>query len=218
MSNIPPPSPPPVPDEYNPLFEVANDNGPFLRLGSQFSCNKARWIGLAFASPTALYLLKKSKNSNSHGGGLVGMLLAAALTADDQLETCTAADLPGPIRAQLDPKGKLAKKSVVIVPLSTVSFVKAGGFNNALKLTAGADNFNIATSLFKLFATPRKLTSLGWTLNTQLTPIAAPVHDTRSPEERAQPAQKPLWLRILLIAGAVAVIAAIIALRIAAGH
>jgi len=93
-------------------------------------------------------------------------MLAAALAKDDGLSTCFAADLPDPVRASLDPKGKLAKKNIVIVPRETVSLVKGGGWNNSLTVVAGRDNFKIATSLFSMFAKPKALTRMGWTLNT----------------------------------------------------
>ncbi|MGN6369655.1 MAG: hypothetical protein ACTHN5_15455 [Phycisphaerae bacterium] len=217
MPQIPPPPPPPprAPSAFNPLFAVRTDNGPFLPIGSHFACNGAKWLGKAIASPTAIYLLKKSKNNNAHGGGLAGALVSIALAKEDNLSTCTAEDLPPPIRAQLDPKQKSGKKAVVIIPLSTVSFVKAGGFNNVIKISAGADNFSLHTSLFKIYATPRKLAELGWPLNTELTPADAPVHDARPHEERAKPAQKPLWIRALLIAGAITLVLAVVAIRVA---
>jgi len=161
---------------------------------------------------------EKSKNTNTHGGGLVGALLTAALDKDDQLSTCSAGDLPEPARIALDPKGKLAAKQVVIIPLATVSLVKSTRWNNSIRIEAGSDKFTVATSLFKLFATPRTLREMGWTLNTPLTPTAAPVHDTRTEQERVAPPAKALWLRVLMIIGAIALIIAVIAIRVLLGH
>jgi hypothetical protein len=197
------------------LMAVREDSGPFEPLGGQFSCNKAGWFGKAVASPTAIYLLKKTKNNQGYGGGLVGVMLTAALAKEDKLSTCTVGDLPEPVRVQLDPKGKLGKKDVVIIPKATVSMVKGGGWNNSLKIQAGSDTFTIATSLFSMFAKPRALRAMGWELNTALTPTAAPVHDMRSEAERAT-ADKPMWQKVLLVIGAIGVVIAVIAIRVIA--
>jgi hypothetical protein len=159
MSMRPEPAAMDAPD-LGPLFAVRQDVGPFVVMGSQFRCNKARWVGKACVSPTAIYLLKKAKNTSSHGGGIAGVLLASALGKDDGLATCTAADLPQAVREQLDRKGKLGAKSVVIVPRTTVSYVKASGFNNVFKVTSGADQFQVSGSLFRRSSTRRKLA--GW--------------------------------------------------------
>jgi hypothetical protein len=198
------------------LLAVRDDAGPFEYLGRQFSCNKAGWFGKAVASPVAVYLLKASKNNQGYGGGLIGVMLAAALAKDDGLSTCFASDLPEPIRKLLDAKGKLGRKDVVIVPRATVSFVKAGGWNNSIHLEAGADKFKISTSLFNMFARPRAMTRMGWDLNKRLQPVAAPVHDMRAPEERAAVTGKPLWIKMLLVAGAIAIVILVIVLRIMA--
>ena len=42
-------------------------------------------------------------------------------------------------------------------------------------------------------------------MNTPLTPTVAPVHDMRTENERTVEG-KPLWLKILLIAGAIAIL------------
>ena len=199
------------------LLEVRNDTGPFEHLGSSFKCNSSLWRGKAVASPIAFYLLKSARNHHSHGGGLVGALLASALAKDDGLSTCTAADLPAPARAVLDPKQKLSSKEVIIIPKPTVSLVKAPRMNNVITIRAGADKFAISTNLFRIFAKPRALAAMGWTLNTALTPTAAPVHDTRTEAERAA-SVKPLWKKILLIAAAILILIAVIALRIATEH
>jgi hypothetical protein len=57
---------------------------------------------------------------------------------------------------------------------------------------------------------------VGWVLNTELTPTDAPVHDTRSEEERLHPKEKPLWQRVLMVTGAVLLILGIIAIKILA--
>ena len=209
-----------TPDELvpiaNPLFAIRDDAGPFLQLGQFFSCNKTRWIGPTFASATAIYLLKKAKNTSGYGGGLAGALLASALGKDDQLTTCTAADLPDPIRNQLAPKKKLAAKPVVIIPLSTISLVTPKRWSNQILLNVGSDTFTLSTRSFRYSSTVKKLAALGYTLNTPLTPTDAPVHDARTEEERTAPPQGPTIFRILKIAGAVALILAIIILRILA--
>jgi hypothetical protein len=198
------------------LLAVREDQGPFEHLGGQFSCNGAGWLGKAMVSPIAVYLFKKAKNTHQYGGGLAGALLATALAKDDALSTCTVADLPPQIRTQFDPKGKFSAKDVVIVPKTTVSLVKGGGWNNQVEIRAGTDKFKIATGLFRMFAKPRAMRRMGWTLNTPLTPTAAPVHDTRSPEERAAH-QKPAWVKVLAVLGAIGLIILVIVLRILAG-
>jgi hypothetical protein len=197
------------------LMSVRDDQGPFEYLGRQFSCNGTGWIGKAIASPVAIYLLKSAKNSHQYGGGVVGILLASALSKDDGMSTCIAADLPPLVRSQLDPKNKLSAKDVVIVPKATVSFVKATGWNNQVAINAGADKFKIATNLLRMFAKPRALRHMGWTLNAPLTPTAAPIHDTRTTEERITQ-QKPFWIKVLALLGAIGLIILIILLRIIA--
>lgn len=197
------------------LLSVREDAGPFEQLGGQFTCNKARWMGKAVASPVAIYLLKLSKNNHAYGGGIAGVLLATALAKDDKLSTCTAEDLPPAIRKALDPKNKKGKKDVVIIPKVTVSYVKAGGWSGTIKVNAGADKFAVSTGLFRMFSRPKVLAAMGWTLNTELSPTVAPVHDMRSEEERAK-SDRPLWLKILLVAGAALLVIGYIVLRIVA--
>ncbi len=221
-SNSPPTTSPPLLPAipYNPLFAIRDDAGPFVTLGRAFNCNKSRWIGSSVISPTAIYLLKKSKNNSSsyhaYGGGLVGAMLSSALSKEDQLATCTAADLPDSIRAQLDPKKKLAAKSVIIIPLTTVSMVATKRFIGSLTFFVGADKFVATSRSFRFSSTLKKISALGWSLNTDLNPTDAPVHDTRSDEERANPTRRPLWQRILLTIGAILLILLLIAIRILA--
>lgn len=195
------------------LMSVRDDPGPFEKIGSRFSCNKVRWLGVAYSSPIAVYFLKKSRNtSGSYGGGLVGAMLSAALAKDDGLSTCTAGDLPPAIGKLVNPKGKLNGKDVVIVPKATVSMVKRSWGGN-IKLSAGFDEFSLSSGLFG--GKSKALVRQGWQLNTPLTPTVAPVHDMRAPEDRVVKS-KPLWLKVLLIAGAIIILVLVIAARIAA--
>ena len=139
-------------------------------------------------------------------------MLSAALGKDDALSTCTAGDLPPTIRKLMDPKGKLSGKDVVIIPRATVSMVKRT-WSGSLLVIAGSDEFKLSTGFFGRKS--KAMVRQGWQLNTQLTPTVAPVHDMRAPEDRVVKT-KPLWLKVLLVAGAIIILVLVIVVRIAA--
>jgi hypothetical protein len=200
------------------LFRVAQDAGPFLKLGGGFKSSGAPWTGPAIASPLAIYLVKNAKaQSHSYGGGLVGALLAQALAKDDGISTCSTEDLPQAVKDFVYPKKKVKIKDVVIVPWATVSYVKSTKWNNAIEFTAGHDKFTVNTSLLSMWKRARQLRELGWTLNTTLVPEAEAVHDTRTPDLKQVKVQ-PMWKKVGLVALAILIIVAVIALRVMADH
>ncbi len=195
------------------LFQVRDDAGPFELLGGHFACNGVPWIGPAVASPVALYLLKIGRHDHTRRGAFAGSLFTLRdRNYDDGLCTCEAADLPAPARAALDRWRMLPLKEVVIIPKSTVSLVKTSRWNNSIVVRAGPDKFAITTSLRRLFAKPRALAAMGWTLNLPLLPTATPVHDSRTDGQRAA-AEVPLWEKILGLVGGILFLIAYIAWR-----
>jgi hypothetical protein len=141
------------------------------------------------------------------------MISAALDRGDDGLSTCKAEDLPGPARAALDPRQKLGAADVVVIPRATVGLVKSASFNNVITVRAGAETFKLNTGLFRLWKTPRQFAELGWVLNQEVVPTAAPVHDMRAPG--APPPKPPLHpaVRVLLIVLSFAALAGVVALK-----
>ncbi|MDB5301356.1 MAG: glutaredoxin [Phycisphaerales bacterium] len=162
-----------------PLPVIGNDEGPFLKLGKMFSVPGGRWTGMAVVSPRAVYLLKVTRSASgaAYGvGGLAGVLLHQAFSKVDDVRTCSADDLPHPIRVALDPKNKRGKCDVVILPREAMSLVKLGSINNQIAFHLRADRFSVTTNLFGGGKIRRFLTGYGWTLNQVLNPTAEPVH------------------------------------------
>lgn len=196
------------------LAEIAHDAGPFIRLGRQFKCNKVAWVGPTIASPLAVYMLKVSRLQSHGGGGLAGALIAAAMQgADDGISTCTFIDLPTGVQNQLDMKRKHQACQVVIIPKATVNRVKSSKFNNALTLNVGTDRFALVTGILSIFRIPRQLQEMGWQLNTDLTPVAGPVHDLRAANGATAPG-KPMWQRVLYLTLGIGLIILVIVLRV----
>jgi hypothetical protein len=162
-----------------PLPVIGHDEGPFLKLGKMFSVPGGRWVGMAMVSPRAAYLLKISRatSTGAYGvGGLAGALIHHAFSKADDVRTCSAEELPHPIRVALDKKLKRGKCDVIILPKEAMTRVKLGSINNLITFMLGADKFAVTTNLFGGGKIRRFMTGYGWTLNQDLIPTADPVH------------------------------------------
>lgn len=207
----------------NEVVELDYDEGPFMKIGSQFTVLGTRWSGTTIASPKAIYLMKSAKASSAAAygvGGLAGVLIQHALSKDDDVRTCLVGELPEPVRLKLDPKGKKAAKDAVVLPCGAIRHVKAGSFNNVLTVHIGGDKFTMDRGLFSGGKLKRFLTENGWTLNQELTPTAAAVHGKalgRTFEEMEK--RKPnMFKRVALITAGILLIILVIVLRIIAGR
>ena len=193
---------------------IPDDSGPVLHIGSEFAIGHAHWLGRVVASPKAFYLRKDGQPG--HGGGFVGVLLHAAMVTHDGTRTCTVAELPKLVRAELDYNSKMGGKDAVVIPRETVSLVRASKMNNMVLVKAGDTEFQFTTAVWRLFKVPRVLTEMGWTLNQELAPAAAAQHDTRTPEEQAaaQKRNASTLERVIYIVIAVLVLAGLVALGV----
>ena len=200
------------------LVDIAQDTGPFHKIGGQFSVPGAKFMGPAVASPRAVYLVKAARQQSGYGGGLVGVMLSAALSKENAISTCQVKDLPAGTQAALDPKGKMRETDVVVLACNTVSYVKAGSVNNAITITIGTEKFSVITGVFSVGKCKRQLQDMGWKLNTPLSPTVAPIHNMQSPAEATKADGPGLAKRVALIAGAVLLIILVIVLRVALGH
>ena len=196
------------------LFRVAQDAGPFVKMGGSFKSAGVPWTGPVIASPQAIYLLKYAKAAqHGYGGGLIGALLAQALAKDDGISTRTTEDLPQAVKAFIYPQGKVKLKEVVIVPRATVSYVQSSRWNNVIDFTAGRDKFIVNTNPFLMWKRARQLAELGWTLNQAVEAEAEAVHDMRAPEEKTTRGPS-MAKKVGLIVLAILIVVAIIALRV----
>jgi hypothetical protein len=185
---------------------VADDIGPFLKIGTSFSTGRLRWDGKAIASSTAFYMLKARRHKQV--GGLVGGLVQAAVSNPDDVRTCQCGDLPQAVRDHLDPKGRSNGEDVIIVQYDSVRRVRVPLLNDAIYVYSGDEKFTIFITLFRNCRIGNFLRRNGWQINTELTPTAVALHGHgfgRSPDTPIQ--QGPsLWKRILYIILAVAAI------------
>jgi hypothetical protein len=195
------------------------DNGPFLKIASAFTVNKARWSGPAVASPSAFYLLKvgRQQTGAGYGGGLVGILLANALSKDDPMRTCDLNDLAPNVRAALDPKGKRTGGDVIILPKDAMHLVKTSGFSGSVTAHIGVEKFPITCGMFGVKKARTFLNEQGWTLDYPVQPTAAPIHGKSYGLDPTTAARRgpSLMARIGYVLLALLILAAVIALRIA---
>lgn len=177
-------------------------------------------MGPVIASPLAIYMVKNSRPSRhiQGGGGLIGALIVALVAAalskvfskEDGIVTCTNEDLPPAVKLFLYPKGKMATKNVVVIPRTTVSFVKTSKWNNAITFTAGTDAFIANTSLLMMWRRQRQMAEFGWPLNQTIIPEAEAVHDTRPPELRPVKNPSRMWRTIGIAVLAVLILAIVV--------
>jgi hypothetical protein len=200
--------------EPAPFAGVEFDPGPFLKMGRQFSVKGSPWLGPAVASPKAIYLLKVTQNVHSHGGGVVGALVSAAMTTHEDTRTCDISQLPPPVRTALDPAGEHQQCDVIILRREAVSMVKVAAINNLVRVWVGGDRFGIPTGLFRNGAIRRSLTDNGWTINAALMPTAAPTHGPAYGGKLAGPTGPGTLARIGYILLTIAIFVAVVVLRV----
>jgi hypothetical protein len=210
----------PVPEG---AIAIEHDEGPFMKIGGQFSVPGGKWTGMTIASPRAFYMLKGSRQSSAtayHLGGIAGALIQQAFASDDDVRTCTVGELPEPVRLMLDRKGKKVAKDAIVLPRDAINHVKVGSFNNVLTVRLDPDKFSLNRGLFSGKKIRRFLSENGWTLDQELAPTAAPMHGRglgRTFEEMQK--RKPSTLkRVALATFGIMLIIVIIVLRILAGH
>jgi hypothetical protein len=155
---------------------LRDDQGPFLHVGRAFHTGRARWNGTAIVSPHAFYLLKRSQHQTYYGGGILGALIAAAMTSADDTRTCYLGELPPAVRAQFDPKGKRLDRDVIVLPREAVRLLKPGAINSVFNVHAGYDKVVVYASLFRKGKIKRFLAENGWYLNQEVIPSAPPIH------------------------------------------
>lgn len=196
---------------------VTDDPGPFVPCGKQMHLGKERWVGVTFVTPRAFYLVKKSRMASQTGyavGGLVGALVASAVQSDEQTRTCEVGELPQSIQAQIDPKGKLAKKDIVVLPREAITMVKISRFTG-LKVQVGADKFTMVPGMFAFGRVRGELEKMGWPLGVEMTPtINAPVSRGLRPGAK----RKPMWLKVLYILIAIIIFIIVVVVRVATEH
>jgi hypothetical protein len=163
--------PPPIPE----------DPGPFRKIGTTFYLDGQEWVGRTVASPAALYLLKSRSLEGVRIGAdlalsLVGTTANLLLRKRPDIRTCTLAEVPPGIRAQLDPKGKRTAGTVAIVRKAAVRFVKVPKIYNVITLRTGGQRVSVVTSWFGVAKAGRWLAGQGWVLNEPLNPSEAPMH------------------------------------------
>lgn len=163
--------PPPIPE----------DPGPFRKIGTTFYLDGQEWVGRCVASSEALYLLKgRSLEGVRIGADLaVSMVRTAAgllLQERPDIRTCTLAEVPPGIRTQLDPKGKRASGTIVIVRRAAVEFVKVPKIYNVITLRMGERRVSVVTSWFGVRTVGKWLAEHGWILNRVLQATEAPMH------------------------------------------
>jgi hypothetical protein len=197
------------------------DPGPFTKLGGTFTVKGSRWSGPAVASPIAIYLLKVAQqNSGVYGGGLVGYMVATALTKNDDTRSCDLFQLPEPVRTALDPKSKRKRGGdVIILRRDATSLIKLGRINNTLLIRLGPDRFGVVVGLFSKGRIRQFLTGNGWTLNAELMPTAAPTHGSGyGRPDGVPPPGMGIVKRVLLIVLAIIIFVAVVALRVGCDH
>ena len=198
----------------SPLAIVADDAGPFFKLASMFTIpDDGRWTGTAVGSPRAIYLLKKNKSRHYGHGGLLIILIAAAVRTGKDIRTCALPDLPQPVRDALDPKGKSWKKDVIVLPRDAIRLIKLGALGT-LTVQIGPESFAINGGLFAGKKNRELLEQLGWSLDQETFAAGQPIHGPgfgRTFEE-IQQRRKSARRRALFAGLAAAAIIAIIVL------
>jgi hypothetical protein len=202
---------------------IEHDEGPFMKIGGQFSVPGGKWTGMTIASPKAIYMLKGSKQASAtayHLGGVAGALIQQAFAKDDDVRTCAVGELPEPVRMMLDRKGKKAAKDAIVLPRGAINHVKVGSFNNVLTIRLDPDKFTLNRGLFSGKKIRRFLGENGWTLDQELAATAAPIHGRglgRTFEEMEK--RKPNSLkRVAMATFGMLLIIAIIISRVLAGR
>jgi hypothetical protein len=199
---------------------LPNDQGPFLHVGRMFHTGRARWGGTAIVSPHAFYLLKRSQHQSYYGGGLIGALVAAALTSADDTRTCYLGELPPAVRAQLDPKGKRLDRDVIVLPRESVRLLKPDFISTVFNVHAGYDKVVVYCSMFRKGKIKRFLAESGWYLNQEVIPSAPPIHGFGFSRYPGGPGPRSAGMSAsaiaLLVIGVILII--LIAIGAAAGH
>jgi hypothetical protein len=190
------------------MMAVRDDSGPFIKVSGSFVGNGKQWVGNVVASATAVYLLKvlQPRQGATQGaavGGLIGALVGAAVDAargelaDVTPSTCLAQDLPDALRAALDPTGSHSAKGVIVIPKSTIRRFDYKGLGGTMTVQVGSDRFVAISGIFSKGKIRTALESMGWTLNTELHPTDAPIHDTRPEAERQSQKARSKTLRVI---------------------
>jgi hypothetical protein len=192
------------------LSRVSKDEGPFVKLGTSFKSAGTLWIGPVVASSKAVYFVKKYKQQYR---GAIGAVLNETIARDDEIATCSLTELPPAVKAFLGRSKQLQDKHVVVIPQTTVSFVKTGTWNSIIAFTAGTHTFVANTSFITMFKRPRQLMALGWILNKPLVPEAPSLHDEHIDGSRVT--EMPSWKKVAYVTLAIFLLIAIIFLAAA---
>src|SRR5689334_4521694 len=100
--------------------------GFYRQIGHGFTVEKAKWVGPVIASPEALYLLKRQRQSTATiagaaAGGLIGGLIVGAISAalqkPDETRSCKYYEIPDEVRAHPDWPVKKQKADVDVIVL-----------------------------------------------------------------------------------------------------
>ena len=203
------------------IAPIPVDEGPFVKLGGNFNSGAGSWTGTVVASPRAIYMLKKAKNTRNAGlmagGGLVGALVAMAVQGHetDDTRTCTLADLPPTLRQKLSKKPKHLGLDVIVVARETINRVSVPLINNLIRIRVGSVKMSVSIGLFRNGSIRRWLTQNGWTINADLMPTAAPVFgQSFGRPEPLQVKKTHPALRALYILLAIAIFIAVVWLRV----
>jgi hypothetical protein len=165
-------------------------------------------------SPRAFYLNKAAKIQMRMHGGLIGGIITPALArAPDTLRTCYLGELAPGVQQALNPSGMLRATDVIVLPKEAVSLVKFQFLNNEITVRCGNDYFLLPTSLFK-GPLRRFVVTNNWRIGTPINPVAGQVHGSNFglPEPRSVRSPIPVGERIVRIAGAIIILAILIAL------
>ncbi len=137
----------------------------FAKIGGAFRVGKAKWLGPVVASPDAIYLVKKARQRNNAGGGLIGAAISAALQSRDRFDTCRYFELPAEVTSHSDWPVKRKKDCrVLIIPKNEIKQIKHPGFTNVLRLEFQGTDIRIDYLMFRGRFVKEFLHAGGWPL------------------------------------------------------
>lgn len=194
--------------------KLAEDSGPFLKVAGSFRGPRGNWTGPVFASPMAFYLLKVTRQQQSHVGGLIGILIAAAAGKTDDIRTCKVSELSPIVAVQLDPKGKRKDFDVIVLPMAAARSLQYGKISSILHVSVGPDKFGLVTSIFGKAKRRQFLTDNGWSLNQDLIPTIGQIHGdglNRPFGEKPRRAMSPIIKMAMIVFGVIVIMVIIAA-------
>ncbi|HEX8913049.1 MAG TPA: hypothetical protein VF796_11865 [Humisphaera sp.] len=185
------------------IQSLATDVGPFRSVGSSFTVAGGRWIGLAFASPVAIYLLKNrpeaSQANPTSPEGLLALAVSGVARAYDDVRTCSVAELPAAVRAHVDPRDRYGRRSVIVLPRQAARRVRGWPLGVTLDVDLPGESVTLHTWFFRTGGVRRFLRSHGWPVDRAVEPTCGPIHGEgmgRLVPRPAKPPSRQLGVRV----------------------